>query len=771
MRRNSFLPINETNNERREPSISSSNAGGVNSSTGRPPMWTTSAQQELTRLYLYTNLPLAKIIEIIHRSSAEGVPGIDSAHKKLNWLLDKEPRWLRARNLEDMGKRLHQLAESYKQLPQPGPVELHTFSTSDPGPDGFPSSRIKGEKSASPISTFLYDNHRKSTSPTNPTKAEPEVEDVESKIWALDTQASSDLLAATSHADLIEDGLELMPFLRASTALSSSSHGTTGSFQRILSGRSAPYIKAVKSLIKKFIPRRTSTMLATAIPHQSNDILRWLDDGDSAPEIHDKPFPLPGDFLLLDQYLQHRCPSHTSDHARKRCMCESTREIWNSPFTSSLGLTGVGEQLLNGDFDSSHVSIRDTFSNTALHFLAARGSIDQLLAAVALREARFIWERTNSAGQNFLHVVRASVTRNTNKFCELLLYLRENGFDMKARDIYGQTLLHVLQQNGMTDETQLKIADACGGGFPGGRDAFGRSAVNLMEPPPNPALKNILGYWSTDNPEYWNTNILESHNQGNFPTRSPTQPSQASTGATSRSAAWTLPAAGPETPEVEQARCFLNTVNWAMHFPEVEDEGGRNALHCLSLANLSLWQRTGTGSDTPEVGPSRKRKLSDLSDSSASRMEVRHSLFKKLLEYGVDPNHYDHRGNTPLMTCVASLPEDGDYVIGPAIIKTLIEGGANVHSRNRRGETALHVAARCGKKLAVRALVKNGANVHARDSAGRSVLQLLDAKMAGWRTDVTRSYAHFEACRAWLSGSKAKALQHPTIVDEWRKGK
>lgn len=766
MRRNSFLSINEAIHEPQEPSISPANAGAVSITTGRPPMWTKSAQQELTRLYLYTNLPLAKIVEIIHRSSAEGVPGIDSAHKKLNWLLDKEPRWLRAKSLQDMGKRLHQLAESYKPLPQPRQVELQGFSTSNPGPDGFPSPRIKAEQVASPISTFPYDNNRKRTIPT---KAEAEAADIGSKILAdLGSQVSYDCMAAMSHPDLIKDNLELMPFLRASTTLSATSNSTTGSFQRILIGRSAAYIKAVKRLVKKFIPRRAGTLRATATTGTPCDILQWLDDGDAAPEIHDKPFPLSGDFLLLDQYLQHRCLSHTADHTRRRCMCEPTREIWNSPFTSSLGLTGIGEQLLNGNFDNNHVSIRDAFSNTALHFLAARGSIDQLWTAVTLREARFIWERTNSAGQNFLHVVRRSAIRRTDKFCELLRYLRENGFDLKARDVYGQTPFHVLQQNGITADVQMKIADACGGYFPHVRDAFGRSAVNPMEPPPNPALKNILGYWSTDNPEYWNTNIVESQSQGNFPIGSPADTGSSSCGEASQPAAWVPPAA-PETPDVEQARCFLNTVNWAMHFPEVEDEEGRNALHCLSLANLSLWQRTD--GDTAAAGPSRKRKLSDVSDSSAPRMQVRHSLFKKLLLYGVDPNHYDHRGNTPLMTCVASLPEDGDYLIGPAIIKTLIEGGANVHGRNRRGETALHVAARCGKKLAVRALVKNGANVHARDSSGRSVLQVLDAKMTGWQNDVASYYSHFEACRAWLSGTKGKALQHPTVVDEWRRGK
>ncbi|KAK2591242.1 hypothetical protein QQS21_011068 [Conoideocrella luteorostrata] len=67
----------------------------------------------MTRLYLYTTLPLIKIVELIHSNASESAaPGHESAHKKLNTLLDKEPQWLHPRNETDMDPRVSELANS-----------------------------------------------------------------------------------------------------------------------------------------------------------------------------------------------------------------------------------------------------------------------------------------------------------------------------------------------------------------------------------------------------------------------------------------------------------------------------------------------------------------------------------------------------------------------------------------------------------------------------------------------------------------------------------
>lgn len=48
---------------------------GSATQTGRPPLWTNSAQRKMSRLYVYTTLPLTKIIELIHHHPADVAPG------------------------------------------------------------------------------------------------------------------------------------------------------------------------------------------------------------------------------------------------------------------------------------------------------------------------------------------------------------------------------------------------------------------------------------------------------------------------------------------------------------------------------------------------------------------------------------------------------------------------------------------------------------------------------------------------------------------------
>jgi ankyrin repeat protein len=223
--------------------------------------------------------------------------------------------------------------------------------------------------------------------------------------------------------------------------------------------------------------------------------------------------------------------------------------------------------------------------------------------------------------------------------------------------------------------------------------------------------------------------------------------------------------------DIQQETRLLQSIDTAQTNPLFEDKQGRNGFHCLAAATLSspsVTQKYGLDENgLPNSQKRRKDKASKYSDSSADKLEFRRILLQNLIVAGVDPNHYDLQGNKPLMAFAAQLPEDDDHIIGLKIIKELIEAGANVDARNRAGETALHVAVRCGHKLAVKQLVNSGANVHARDAAGRSVLEVTDVKMRSLRGQDEAEYAHLEACRAWLSGTLGGAVQEPTVMQEW----
>ena len=71
---------------------------------------------------------------------------------------------------------------------------------------------------------------------------------------------------------------------------------------------------------------------------------------------------------------------------------------------------------------------------------------------------------------------------------------------------------------------------------------------------------------------------------------------------------------------------------------------------------------------------------------------------------------------TRLMKRIRSGPSDDED------IASFINGNLSIDTQNEKGETALHLAVKLGKVSATRALLEGGADVHKRDRKGRSVL-------------------------------------------------
>ncbi|EFX06358.1 ankyrin repeat containing protein [Grosmannia clavigera kw1407] len=138
----------------------------------------------------------------------------------------------------------------------------------------------------------------------------------------------------------------------------------------------------------------------------------------------------------------------------------------------------------------------------------------------------------------------------------------------------------------------------------------------------------------------------------------------------------------------------------------------------------------------------------------------------------VDVNHYDRRGQTVLTSFVVHIADDQEDKAKSlaAILETLLAAGARIDGRNRRGETALLVAARLGRKIALTTLLDHGANVHVRDAAGRGVLDIIDAQCRQRARHDVALYGRLEACRVLLTSIKQLPLgvcQRPTLLDEW----
>ncbi|KAK2056109.1 ankyrin [Colletotrichum caudatum] len=704
--------------------------------TGRPSLWSDSSERKLARLYVYTTLPLKKIVEVVHKSTPgnKDCPGKDSANKKLNSILDKEPRWLHPRTRTDMDRRISALESSPTRQTTPENVfSASSYSRSI-------SSDINSRLSANP--GFKHE-----------TGNSPNLHDFQPFRHSRSSSAGWGPLPAEPLPTLMTSGFASAP----PPEIGIRRQSTTLTLQEVLSQYSTGFIRQVDKLLKRYtMPTNTmrnpnpSPMDEDRPATADSNPASWIFE-DNAPRGNSDPGakPLPGDFLNLHRHMSSRgfCTEGLPEHDSRSCFChvsnELTEESWvtkagPSPYARHVFLTGAPP---DGRLDS-----RDAFGNTVLHLLAAgEAHHDHLLRAVQLSRNP---SATNSAGQTFLHVLNDSwFSHKARSLFRLLECLKYDNF-LYARDVYGRNFCHVLHSKGseiLDQDTKNFLLNKFDAMEYCRRDAFGH--------------------------------IPESAPIG-LPVR------RAYTAAVGQemSPAWDSRTLRQVSSPIEQQAALLRLVNEAYENPRVQDTQGRNGLHCLADAILSkeallakfaqYSDNTGAEGQQPTAS-TRKRKYNkpvldkSLSDSSRDRLTVRERIVMELIELGVDPNHYDKYGNTVLMAFAAQLPEDDDYKKPVEILEVLIKAGANVNARNRNGETALHIAVRRGKKLAMRTLAQNGANPQARDGEGRSVLEVADRMVTTSSQNI--QYSHYEACHAWLSG-QAKAVQSPTIHQEWELG-
>ncbi|PFH60261.1 hypothetical protein XA68_11248 [Ophiocordyceps unilateralis] len=504
------------------------------------------------------------------------------------------------------------------------------------------------------------------------------------------------------------DGAAFVPFLRQTTYLSTSTACTTGSFRQMLPQYSEPYVLAVKRLVKRF----TAPIMARAGLRSDPEMV--------APASGPHTFfcdahPLPGHLLYRDMFIPG-CPCHSlpGSHRWHHCVCRDRIDNFVSPWIAPDGMTAVGHRIRDSGPTRLDVSARDSVGNTVMHFVAARGRLELLFRILPSSPCGPLLNERNTGGQSFLHVISRSHMRDVAQFQRLLLLASRHGVDVYAPDVYGRTIFHVLRLAGHSPDTVARIASQFHGEIVDRRDAFG------LVPTADP-----MDFEPDSSPD------------------------------------------AIQEPELAIETQRLAMIGLALENPWVQDAEGRNGLHCLAVAILSpasLALKCGL-TPAPEDRRGNRHDPSQVIDSSSARLEARYELAKGLLEAGVDPNQYDLAGNTPIMAFAAELPEDDDYKIGPNILALLIEHGARVDARNRAGETALHVAVRHGRKLATRTLIHNKASVHVRDARGRSLLEVADAMTEACGSG--SEYAHYEACRAWLSGDMGKAVQKPELLDEW----
>jgi ankyrin repeat protein len=397
----------------------------------------------------------------------------------------------------------------------------------------------------------------------------------------------------------------------------------------------------------------------------------------------------------------------------------------------------------------SNLEQRDCFGNTPLHLFAALEGYQEPLFGMVLNSPDL--HATNNSGQTFLHLLCldwfADSLGPSALLRQLLAYVRGQWPRLVyMRDVYGRTFFHRAHSIIRDSEVLDSILSPFDPAISSRRDAF-----NF-----NPFANNSLG------------------GEGPFmpPRRAGTQTCRSDEEPASLGRRHSGSSSEEDSFLAYHAR-LVQIIHRSYCNPRVEDASGKNGLHCLAEAILNQESMDERRSALNTGRPlKRKHDKKDAPEGAEGPLARRLRHIEGLLAgttQPVDVNHYDKEGNTVLMAFITHIPDDQDDKgkMLSHVLEALIRCGAKLEARNRRGETALLLAARLGRKIALGTLLQHGANVHARDVDGHGVLKMLDERCRAAKDDLAL-YARLEACRAILTGRPDWGVtQNPSVLQEW----
>jgi ankyrin repeat protein len=684
--------------------------------------------------------------------------------KTVSSLLDKEPRWLRPKNREEMNQRIVGLSLIKRERKARREAALVKKAENTQ----FSDAILSAEFTETPLQYLLEYAARNAvplTGDVNPLQAPDPALELSPSFGKKFVLLSSSLEDMSELGATTRTAFENNTRITAIDNMTTSTYFSTASLKKRLSQYSYQYIKDIARLRKMHsMPESSgaSTTIASSMSITVTDgsttgtrmsTIRLSSSTVAPAHSKSRSLILPNSFLHLDRYIKRQgiCIAGLPAHDSKNCWCLEDLHANGQLWVHRNGLVNFAGSEIPQSLDHLDLKFRDAFGNTVLHMLAARGA--ELSLMVKVLEQRVDGNAKNTAGQNFLHVLPRPLLRVLVENWSCLIWLLQNLNKFNVRycdcDLFGRSFLHLLSyQARNVNPNSLQVLESLN--IPvllpllqPSRDAFGWVVMNgLMVQSGSHSRK--LFYWERGSRE-----VFLGLNSEPLPIISEEKN--------------TVPSMYPNTGSTSNGDCLfkharlLETARLAIDTPRIEDSEGRNGLQCLAEASLTL-------SIAGKLGPNKRKRGQAELDPLSTSLKFRYELVQRMMHLGVDVNHYDKEGNTVLMAFVTHLEDGEDDKTLSRLLRNLIEYGANVHWRNRRGETALHLAVRLGRKVATKVLLKTGANVHARTPEGKGVLALGERYYLRAR-DQPKLYASILACMALVMGYSAVAA--PTRVQEW----
>lgn len=464
------------------------------------------------------------------------------------------------------------------------------------------------------------------------------------------------------------------------------------------------------------------------------------------------PNVLPGAFHVY-------CAAQLNQNKLRLCRhdglpCEHTSPGTRQFFTSHI----ASKVVIYNRVRSQGINEIDPFGNSILHVAASFCAPIPYIIKLIKQEANI--NATNAAGETFLHLLYAP--NEEDDVCSLLEFLSIERFNFGQHDQHGQTSLHLLTRPWLPQQYLVKVIrkiQSLGFVLPTSRDNLGFTLLRQM----NHLGTQALGFDPSQEIAFRLSLGLTCETQG-YIVR-PHSPAPLVNSTLNGDECLHYYEKQKFVHNLEDLRRYehhadlLRTIIKAGDKPWSEDSKGRNGLHCLAEVAFDL-----SLSDKAATLP--RSQQDDKATNSDARRE---SYLEGLLAAGVNPNNHDKKGNTPLMAFIIHTRAGEDDDATTRILTRLCAGNidsakADIHRRNRRGETALHLAVKYGRLAATKFLLRKGANVHARNKRGSGILKVGTEACKKATQDETL-YAQIMLCMSLAMS--AGAVASPTIVQEW----